>query len=539
MIKKMMLIVMSMVMMASAMEKDESSGVRAIEKQKMVSCILVNSTKDAVSLFTNKSRKAVEFNNPLMVNLDGKDYTMNRMFILDDHGEKTIPINAGEAVYYANMQQDEMVDWYARILASVGARFMNTKDASFNYETIARGDHHFVVMTADVGRVYSRYAFTSKGDAAAFKAVRNQMMPFIKSLDLETKKKLRGESVAIIDQSKWSSLQDKFQQNNQIRSAYVFTPEEINVQAKPIVLFVIHGTWSEHAKSFKDIAAEWYQYVLRYAQGLAETKKTSIEVISYGWTGSNSTAERLKAAKSLALIISQIYKNYNIITVGHSHGCNVAIAASNLLEEQKIDLMINMAAPVRDFTNQEFIPKGVAKLVSFYSTSDMMQAAGALNLASLWESEGSVRKFQSKEGMSVYNIRTQINGEDPTHAGSSDGIRVVVHYLSDIMGKLNNFKYNNDLDMNIRSNAIEKDPILIAVRKYLTVDKMVMDPFLIKDTDTKDKLWQCMQQVKKEVNYSQQEEKRFEDIYERSIHYKASLAYRGVMGSAKEIIKMK
>ncbi len=535
MIKKLLLMAIGMSTTAWGMEQEQQQRAPGI-----VSFIVVNSTNGVMTLSSNFARRLVAWGDPLSFDRDGRTYTMKHMSILDPNGDgKTIVINPGEAVYYANMQEDEQVEWYPHALASMGARFIDVSQR-FTYNDIVNRGVSFVMMKEDAGTVYSTYSFAFIVDREKFEALRNQMKPIVKSLPEDVKKQLLGKTVTIVDKSKWQELriESKFKQYDQvsgtIRSIYQFSPGTIKQGVAKIVVFVIHGTWSEHAAAFKDINDEWYQHILKYAQGMAEKKQTAVEVVSYGWKGINATDERVAAGKNLALIISQFYNDYEVVTIAHSHGCNVAIAASRYLVNKPINLMLNMGAPVRDITDDEFVPMAVKKLVAFYSTSDWVQAVGAINLGALFEKEGSIRKFMRRKGMEVYNIRVQFDGAEPPHSDAG-GIRRVGLYLAQIMPMLSLFKYNNDLDMNIRTEVIEKDPVIIAIRNYITVENIIRYPDLEKQTMNKDLLWDFMDHIKKEVAYSKKEEEKFERIYNRSIHYKATMLYRGAVGTLQEI----
>jgi len=100
-------------------------------------------------------------------------------------------------------------------------------------------------------------------------------------------------------------------------------------------------------------------------------------VVSFQWSGANSSSARLSAARALARFVKH-YKfkaGEQLNLVGFSHGGNVAITAINLGLGRAVDNLVTLGAPVRpdyQLTLPAFVKNGVA----LYDPHDRVQSNG-------------------------------------------------------------------------------------------------------------------------------------------------------------------
>lgn len=307
-----------------------------------------------------------------------------------------------------------------------------------------------------------------------------------------------------------------------------YEPKAVKPDAKPTVLCVVHGTWDSAAQGYFNNEHELFKSFLKFAQEFADINQVPVQLISFGWSGENSAKARISAGKILSDIFKIYFKDNKIITLAHSHGCNVVSAASNLLGDMCIDHIINLAAPVRENVDIEFKPSNFNCLTQFYSTSDIVAAAGAVNLAKIFLMQGSIRKYARQHGKKVVNIRTQIDGKDPGHTN----IKRIVPFLNLIFKKINdNYVYNHDLDLNVNISSKPKDPLIISIRQEVSFDDIFNDECISHEIfSTSDKSQEFLRQVKQEINYSKQQQLLFKILYSRNIKDKNFIISRIVSG---------
>lgn len=110
-------------------------------------------------------------------------------------------------------------------------------------------------------------------------------------------------------------------------------------------IWFIHGTYT-HARIV------WTQN-MKFCQRLAFCLNATYDN-TFDWGGGNGDSFRQAGAEKLATRISKWRKSNpydKIILVGHSHGGNVGILATNLLAEEKIMVhnLITISTPVREY----------------------------------------------------------------------------------------------------------------------------------------------------------------------------------------------
>lgn len=318
--------------------------------------------------------------------------------------------------------------------------------------------------------------------------------------------------------------------NHGIQTKEVFVPATAPIDVKPIVVVIVHGTFAQDSSSYKQGDSPFYAGVSRFARKLATQRNKPIEVISFRWTGSNKSAARKNGAIALASVLSNYYEGSEIITIAHSHGCNVVNTASRYLPSNvSIEHMIQIAAPVRDTSETDFQPQNFKHLTQFYSTSDGVAAVGAITPWWMpWRLTGSVRKFQAQLGRRVVNVRVQINGNEPGHSN----IRALVTYMPEILEKMATFKFNTDLDLNlVLANNQGKfamceaqdgiSNVLFSVRHYANSHN------LLRETDMDDsQKFAVASQFSLEYQMSEAGKKMFKDYYDKDMHEKPSIFSR-------------
>ncbi len=98
--------------------------------------------------------------------------------------------------------------------------------------------------------------------------------------------------------------------------------------AGPLVI-TVHGTNDALPDS---TGGQWWQigspFSLRLAAGLAQRGMADAEIVPHHWSGANSDADRLNAAKALSKRIRQAGKEGRpVLVVAHSHGGNIVMEA--------------------------------------------------------------------------------------------------------------------------------------------------------------------------------------------------------------------
>jgi len=121
------------------------------------------------------------------------------------------------------------------------------------------------------------------------------------------------------------------------------------------------------------------------------------------WSGKNSNGARQNAAQDIANSIINQYDRNNptpIHLAGHSHGGNVAILVSNLLEKEgiRVDTLVTIGTPVREYQLNYITtigPPGSSPLtnvkqhINVYNRGDGVQVIGG----SIWKGGEAGRTF--------------------------------------------------------------------------------------------------------------------------------------------------
>ncbi len=173
------------------------------------------------------------------------------------------------------------------------------------------------------------------------------------------------------------------------------------VHANVPIYILIHGTWSTEA-TWSMPEGDFFDELVK------STAKSNAVIIPYNWSGKLSHVSRLQAAKGLAQIIQSYPVGTDIYVVGHSHGGNVAILASQILGKDRynkhtIRALYTLGTPIN---MQEYFPDMdvITNVYNFFSRADRVQ--------SVFGTSG--REFI--EHKRIANLRITIDGTAPGHS---------------------------------------------------------------------------------------------------------------------------
>ncbi len=144
----------------------------------------------------------------------------------------------------------------------------------------------------------------------------------------------------------------------------------------------------------------------------------------FGWSGDLDFHERKKAAHALYEEVKNIPGPKTLI--GHSHGCNVILYLAHIAQEKKdtsftIDRLILMAAPVQNATSHYVSSPIFKKIISFYSTADLVQIAdpqGAYTESKKVSVDRNLPFFSKRifpDAPQLTQVRILLNRQSPAH----------------------------------------------------------------------------------------------------------------------------
>lgn len=166
------------------------------------------------------------------------------------------------------------------------------------------------------------------------------------------------------------------------------------------VFILIHGTWG--------IDSDWYLPDGAFFKTLAkEAQQKNYKVVSFAWNGRIDHDSRSRAAAFLIKLIQSYPSTMKICLVAHSHGGNIAIIASQMLNtdphnQHTITSLFTMGTPV---SIQAYMPdmRIIKKVYNLFSFEDMVQPIlGFFG-----------REFPKHP--SIANLRVFINSREPSH----------------------------------------------------------------------------------------------------------------------------
>lgn len=176
----------------------------------------------------------------------------------------------------------------------------------------------------------------------------------------------------------------------------------MNLSAHPIkrIIILIHGTWA--------LKESWHMPDGDFFEALTQNESSDTAIITFLWSGGLGHQNRLHGAKALRLLIQSYPPEIECIIVGHSHGVNVAIIASQLLANDpknihSIDMLYALGVPI---SPNEYAPNMniIKRLYNLFSFDDMIQPLFGIAL----------REFQPHER--ITNLCVTIDGRLPNHS---------------------------------------------------------------------------------------------------------------------------
>lgn len=168
-----------------------------------------------------------------------------------------------------------------------------------------------------------------------------------------------------------------------------------SLHAHAQLYIIIPGTWGAES--------EWALPGGDFYETLHAALPNDAALITFSWSGKNKHASRIIAAQNLAQLIHSYPPETEITIIAHSHGGNVGILASQMLQpDQRITCFYSLGTPV---DQEEYSPAlhAIDNFYHLFSFSDFVQPVGGL-----YE-----RVFDT--AMHITNIAVTINGVEPNH----------------------------------------------------------------------------------------------------------------------------
>jgi RHS repeat-associated protein len=152
------------------------------------------------------------------------------------------------------------------------------------------------------------------------------------------------------------------------RYAYTLGNPLKHVDPDGLLTIVVHGTWANGKSDFLP-GGRFYEHVVSTAPDRA--------FASFQWSGGDSHAARIQAAKDLAAFVKgyKFAEGEPLNIIAHSHGGNVAIMAINLGLGHDVDNFVTLGTPSR--TGYRLArPGDVANWVNLFNSHDGIQKRG-------------------------------------------------------------------------------------------------------------------------------------------------------------------
>lgn len=181
----------------------------------------------------------------------------------------------------------------------------------------------------------------------------------------------------------------------------LFAHASLFTQVNNPIYILIHGTWS-HDASWPMPDGAFFNELVK------STAKSNAIIVPYNWSGKLSHTSRVHAATGLAQVIQSYPIDADIYLVGHSHGGNVALLASQILGKDRhnrhtIRALYALGTPI---DMEEYFPDMdiITNVYNFFSRGDMVQPVfGKFG-----------REFTQHNR--IANLRITIDSKDPGHS---------------------------------------------------------------------------------------------------------------------------
>lgn len=319
-------------------------------------------------------------------------------------------------------------------------------------------------------------------------------------------------------------------QGKWLRSLQLFSLDEYRYN-KPLVFFIIHGTWAYDSPDFFSDEFEVFQGIKTFVEELSCDLQSPVELVSFRWSGKDCFEERQMAGEALSAIYNTHYGSvngyYHTYVWGHSHGCNVANIASHRVVEPFNTLFYFASPVVQEESEPYYRPHHFHTLYNIYSTSDPVQFAGSVDRRfsqRAYRFGSLTRAYEKQPHKKVYNIRCQLEGSSPGHVT----IKFIARHLFQLRKKIESlYEFHSHFDVNFFDENKYKRPDkhflfylrepLVVIREPLTVSQLIDECIASKQLSSK------VIQVHHEVQASNKDEKLYKKLYEgKDIHQVSS-----------------
>jgi hypothetical protein len=300
---------------------------------------------------------------------------------------------------------------------------------------------------------------------------------------------------------------------------------------KTIPLITVHGTFVNSDEFGAQKKEEISQSIINFAKKLARDKKCNVCIIPFNWSGDVREEYRTDAADVLATIIqTHCSPDQEIWTIAHSHGGNVVLKAAQKLKKWgSLGFAINIGMPTEDGFNEKVKTSSrvvknshddynIKNLFNIYSTGDVTQNIGSQLSTSWIPGLGNFERrvdFKINDHCKVWNIRTQIDGDEPNHLNI---ISPVIKYLHTLIPLIKtHYAFIHDLDANLTP---KHELPQVAIRNLIRSEGLPGG------------------ELSKAVNHSDHASKKFEADYGRNIKDKTKYGVVKICGEINDGFKI-
>lgn len=165
------------------------------------------------------------------------------------------------------------------------------------------------------------------------------------------------------------------------------------------VYIIVHGTWAADAL--------WYTPYGQFFKVISTEICPNDRVVPFRWSGSISHQGRIDASLHFAHLLSSYPEDTEIVVIAHSHGGNVAMAATQELARQnifssKIHVLYLLGTPISDAYRPDM--NYVDYIYNLFSFDDLVQPV-----------LGMFQRVFPKHPR-ICNLNITVNGKGPGHA---------------------------------------------------------------------------------------------------------------------------
>jgi RHS repeat-associated protein len=166
-----------------------------------------------------------------------------------------------------------------------------------------------------------------------------------------------------------------------------------------LLTILIHGTYSSSNMFKRD-----------FVESVERTFNEQHATVSLLWSGGNTDRARVEGAQNLANLINK-YKfaeGEKLNIVAHSHGGNVTFLASQENLQHKIDNLVTLGTPIREYRpNME----NISKIYNVYAGADYVQIRGGGEKNIIGQEYGAASRTLDD----ATNINVQLNNHLDPH----------------------------------------------------------------------------------------------------------------------------